>query len=534
MDNQLAPLVSIGVPTYNRPAELFDTIRQIKLQTYKNLQVIICDNGGSVSNNVLALIDNDSRFEIVSNSENIGLLRNTEKVLNLARGDYFCWFSDDDWHSPEFIEILLDTLIKNPKNKWVFANFLERIHSGRVRSPLRNNLSRSLVYMTHPNKYFRQIFYYLDDHASGKCNAFYGLFRTEVLRKINFEILSSGYRDYALDAYIVYEMLKLYKAIIIHDPLIVLTADNQKYYRQAASLSLFRKSLSFVHEQIASGKKMFSLTDNTLLRYSLLILCPIKFFSNFASRLYMKIKVSRLQGTENWKAYTQLFESSGGTKDKLKLSDVSLISVATKNVERSILALKYSQKDILFEKTILFSHYTPQLNDTISHIKINSFLSVEEWGEFVIYQLHKYIDTKYILLIHDDGFVVNPDSWNPRFLEYDYIGAPWPLPNDDFSYRTDSGELVRIGNSVSLRSKRILELPSELALPWVPFHGYLHEDGFLNVQYRDILVDQGMKFAPLHLGKSFGREYVNSSNVPFTFHKWLGANKSFPNFSDFE
>jgi hypothetical protein len=42
-------------------------------------------------------------------------------------------------------------------------------------------------------------------------------------------------------------------------------------------------------------------------------------------------------------------------------------------------------------------------------------------------------DTEFAILVHEDGFIVNPECWSDEFLKYDYIGAPWPIPNDDFS-----------------------------------------------------------------------------------------------------
>lgn len=528
------PLVSIGVPTYNRPQELLETIRQIKDQTYQKLQVIICDNGGSVTADIIASIDGDVRFEVYENSKDIGLLRNTEKVFQLARGEYFCWFSDDDWHAPEFIETLLEVLLNNALNKWVFSNFLERTRNGPVRAPFRNELSKSLSYMASDCRVYRLLRFFLSDHAKGKCNAFYGLFSVDILRDFNFERMSNNYTDYALDKYIVFEALKVSKAAIVHDPLISLTCENQKYYEIKRSFSLVGKLKRFLSDQLSSAVKLALSAEYILLSCVFMVLTPVKIIADLMGRLFAKIKEAKFKKSKNWQNYINIFKNGVSVKKSLNLESVSLVCVATKNVERGVLALKYSQRDIRFGQTLLFSHYKPQINHDLCHIKIKPFSSVEEWGEFIIYDLHKYIKTEYILLIHDDGFVVNANSWDPKFLDYDYIGAPWPIPKDDFSYRTDSGELVRIGNSVSIRSKRILELPSLLNLPWVPFHGYKHEDGFLTVQYRDILVAKGINYAPVQLGESFGREYVNTPNPPFTFHKWLGNNKVFPNFSNIE
>ena len=85
--------------------------------------------------------------------------------------------------------------------------------------------------------------------------------------------------------------------------------------------------------------------------------------------------------------------------------------------------------------------------------------NIDDWNRKIIYELGNYVDTEFAMLIHADGYVVNPEAWRDEFLDYDYIGAPWPLPKDDYSYRTPQGELVRVGNSVSLRSRRLLAAP---------------------------------------------------------------------------
>lgn len=147
--------------------------------------------------------------------------------------------------------------------------------------------------------------------------------------------------------------------------------------------------------------------------------------------------------------------------------------------------------------------------------------SIDDWNYKIIYELHNYVQTDYAMLVHADGYVINPSAWREEFLEYDYIGAPWPLPLDDYSYRTPRGELIRVGNSVSLRSKRCLELPSKLNLPWRTYYGNTNEDGFLCVHNREILSRHGVKFAPLEVAKYFSREHdipENQGIETFAFH----------------
>lgn len=150
------------------------------------------------------------------------------------------------------------------------------------------------------------------------------------------------------------------------------------------------------------------------------------------------------------------------------------------------------------------------------HIK-----NIDDWNKAIIYELPLYIKTDFALLIHNDGYVINPDCWNNDWLGYDYIGAPFPLPSDTFSYRDITGKIQRVGNSVSLRSKKLLDVANRLQLSWKAFYGYTNEDGFICVNNRHIYEEQGCKFAPLEVAKYFSKEHEIPENVgikTFAFH----------------
>lgn len=157
----------------------------------------------------------------------------------------------------------------------------------------------------------------------------------------------------------------------------------------------------------------------------------------------------------------------------------------------------------------------------VKYIQQGNITDINSWNKAVIYDLWKYVDTDFAMFVHGDGYVVHPDLWREEWLEYDYIGAPWPLPTDDYSYRTPQGELVRVGNSVSLRSKKILQLPSQLGLEWRSYYGNTNEDGFLTVHNRDILKANGCKFAPFDVALNFSKEAElpeNKGLKTFAFH----------------
>ena len=145
---------------------------------------------------------------------------------------------------------------------------------------------------------------------------------------------------------------------------------------------------------------------------------------------------------------------------------------------------------------------------------------IDEWNRKVVQELYKYVDTNHALLIHQDGYVINPHLWNPEWLGLDYIGAPWPLPQDNFSYLDEVGDLQRVGNSVSLRSKRLMELAA--TREWKPYYGYTNEDGFICCHNRKWLESQGCKFATLEQAIHFSKEHEipeNQGIETFAFHQ---------------
>ena len=196
--------------------------------------------------------------------------------------------------------------------------------------------------------------------------------------------------------------------------------------------------------------------------------------------------------------------------EKIKLPNVTLICLTNKDFEAHKEALDISCQGIEFGAVKL-----------IWDEKIGS---IDDWNRKVIFELWRYVDTDFALLIHADGYVINPELWNPDWLNYDYIGAPFPLPTDDYSYKTPSGKLVRVGNSVSLRSRRIMEKPYFMELLWKPYFGNTNEDGFLTCHNREILEEEGIKFAPLEVAVHFSKEHEIPENVglkTFAFHKYL-------------
>lgn len=203
----------------------------------------------------------------------------------------------------------------------------------------------------------------------------------------------------------------------------------------------------------------------------------------------------------------------------LELKNVTLVVVTSVKHEENVKALKQSMNGIEFGDVKFISDIKPEsLPENVKYIQCEK-LDYVGFSRFTFLELWKYIDTEFSLLVHHDGFIIRPDLWNPEFLNFDFIGSPWPY--SETSYLTDDGEHVRVGNGgVCLRSKKILELPTKLGLELEQRQGFYNDDGNFCVYHRKTMLDNGIKYAPIELAAEFSTEIwiPGVSRESFAFH----------------
>lgn len=208
----------------------------------------------------------------------------------------------------------------------------------------------------------------------------------------------------------------------------------------------------------------------------------------------------------------------GSFAGNVLLPNVTLVSASSIKISQTIKALQKSMKNIRYGEVLFFTHEDLDLSSLgIKVIKIPR-LDYSGYSKFIAYELGKYIKTGFALIVQGDGYVLRPYKWSPEFLNYDYIGAPWPA-NVHF---TSKGINVRVGNGgFSLRSKKLLNILNDLSLPFTDNNtGYDHEDGVICNYYRHELENAGIKFAPIEVAVKFSHESDCKESVwyPFGFH----------------
>ena len=191
---------------------------------------------------------------------------------------------------------------------------------------------------------------------------------------------------------------------------------------------------------------------------------------------------------------------------KPDLPDVTLVAVTSVAVNATLNALSASMRQVRFGN-VLFLTDLPRpdhIDREIEWRRIDRLTSRADYSRFMLRELAGHVGSSHALCVQWDGFVLDGEQWNPAFLEFDYIGAPWPHFLDGYN----------VGNGgFSLRSGRLLEACAAL-----PFDGNHAEDVIISRLCRRSLEEQGIRFAPESLAREFAYERTRPTGQEFGFH----------------
>jgi glycosyltransferase domain-containing protein len=174
----MLPLVTIAIPTYNRPALLARALSCVCSQNYPNIELLVSDNcseGEEVARVVDSFKSRLPGLNYIRHVNNIGGIRNFFSLLERANGKYFMWLADDDEISQNYVFALAQILESNPDaasaaGHWV----LMRSAASKKRMPTTALPQRSAALRA------ARFMWNADDAF------FYGLHRTDLLRKATF------------------------------------------------------------------------------------------------------------------------------------------------------------------------------------------------------------------------------------------------------------------------------------------------------------------------------------------------------------
>jgi glycosyltransferase involved in cell wall biosynthesis len=131
-----APLFSIGVTTYRRPAMLRECLDSILGQTLGDFDVVVGNDDPEGPFSLEALGIRDPRVRVLNYEQNHGPIRNANRLLEISRSPYFTWLADDDMYAPTFLEAVHAALKAHGDLRCVFTSYLHgRTFTGAAAPP---------------------------------------------------------------------------------------------------------------------------------------------------------------------------------------------------------------------------------------------------------------------------------------------------------------------------------------------------------------------------------------------------------------
>jgi glycosyltransferase involved in cell wall biosynthesis len=139
----LEPLVSVIIPTYNRPQYLEQAISSAFKQTYQNIEIIVSDNFSPEDPQNLVASFGDSRIKFWRHTENVGMLTNQMNAFKMAQGKYVASLHDDDIWNQDFLAKLIPPLEENSNLILAFCDQYIIDAQGQINAAATEGNSRS-------------------------------------------------------------------------------------------------------------------------------------------------------------------------------------------------------------------------------------------------------------------------------------------------------------------------------------------------------------------------------------------------------
>lgn len=239
------PLVSVYIVTCNRLHLLKRALDSVIRQTYTNFEVLVIDDcsDDDTWSYLRSCSVVDPRVKIARNGNRTGACYSRNRAINMASGIYITGLDDDDFFSPDRLEIFVTTAMDNQHFNVFFSDSCLVTNQGLRKSNRKGILKQSDLLIN--NEIGNQIF----------CN-------TNVLRKNLFDVEMQAFQD--LECW--YRILESYRALKIRGGISYIDVSHAhariglkktsiidqaaQYFIQKHSLSGYKKYrfLSLIHQ----------------------------------------------------------------------------------------------------------------------------------------------------------------------------------------------------------------------------------------------------------------------------------------------
>jgi len=241
------PRITIGMPVRNGDDYLEETLLSLLAQDYPDLEIVISDNDSNPETKaILARFAAEyPQITVYPQSETLSIIDNFAYVLTKATGEYFCWAAHDDLRSPGSIRAQAAVLDQHPEINCVMTDVVNFYDDSEETWPDKLEGIR-LGKVLESWKEVRKAFFSVPISNAYFC--IYGLFRTEVIRRVNLHV--------GIDFITNVEIPILAQAALL-GPLASIEVDGFRYRRH---------SQSYYHQEMAKEPREAASRKRTIIR----------------------------------------------------------------------------------------------------------------------------------------------------------------------------------------------------------------------------------------------------------------------------
>lgn len=116
-----SPLVSVIIPTFNRPDLLKNAVKSVLLQTMQDFELIVINDGGENVQGLLSSLFSEEKIKFINLDVNKGRSFARNAGLELSKGKYVAYLDDDDIYYSDHLEKLVFFLENNIDYKVAYS-----------------------------------------------------------------------------------------------------------------------------------------------------------------------------------------------------------------------------------------------------------------------------------------------------------------------------------------------------------------------------------------------------------------------------
>jgi glycosyltransferase involved in cell wall biosynthesis len=177
------PRVTLGMPVYNGDQFLASALESVLCQSFQDFELVISDNA-STDRTAEICRDyeaRDCRIRYSRNAKNIGLVGNHNRLVELARGEFFMWVAHDDALDKDYVAKCVQSLDSCPDAILCCSHVRDIVEDDISPTPDGGDGELAEILKTDspdPRVRYRSII-----KLNHQCQSVYGVIRIGLLRK---------------------------------------------------------------------------------------------------------------------------------------------------------------------------------------------------------------------------------------------------------------------------------------------------------------------------------------------------------------